>query len=103
MAARARSRCRRQAHDNFARRLEPNLKPGSGHDCCVDAGEFPRCRADGLIETGRDDLQIARKVHPRRNRHIVIHFDRILALQAEVELLAQKRKKTVAELGPGEA
>jgi hypothetical protein len=93
---------RRRLDDSAGHRLEPHTKTSSGHDDGVDAGEFSGCRADGFIDTGIDDLQIAGKVQPRCNRHIVIHLDRVLALQPEIELLAQKRKKTVAELGPGE-
>ena len=56
-----------------------------------------------MIETGIDDLQIAGKIQPRSNRHVVVHFDRIPELQAAVEMLAQKGKKAAAELGSGEA
>src|SRR5271169_647014 len=87
----------------FGHRLEPNSKAGAEHDDGVDAGELPGCRADGSLETRIDDLQIGRNVHPPRDRGVVVNLDRVLALQAQVELLAQKRNKTAAELGAGKA
>src|SRR5271170_4583269 len=85
------------------RRLEPNAKAGAEHDDGVDAGELPGRRAEGSLETRIDDLQIGRNVHPPRNRGVVVCLDRILTLQAQVELLAQKRNKAAAELGAGKA
>src|SRR5947207_3989861 len=50
-----------------------------------------------------DDLKVGRDVEPMCDRDVVIHLDRVLVLQAEIEPLTQKRHEIATELGASEA
>ena len=94
------------AHAELARALcsplEADAKAGSGHNCRVDGREPPR-PIQGFSEARIDDLKVGSEVEPMRDRGVVVHLDRVLMLEAEIERLAQKGDKISAKLGPCDA
>src|SRR5262249_20835723 len=82
--------------------LEARVDAESGDDRSAHVAQSPR-GIERLLEAGLDDLQIDGGVEPACDRDVVVHLDRVLAIQAEVELLAQERHEVVAELHAGPA
>jgi hypothetical protein len=52
-----------------------------------------------LFQRRIDDLQVSRCAEPRCDREVVVHLERVLVVETEVETLAQESNKSVAELG----
>jgi hypothetical protein len=77
--------------------LEADAKASAGNDGGVDARELTELVQDSF-KGGIDDLKVGGHVEPLRDRDVVVHLDRVLVLQTEIELLPQKRQERVAEL-----
>src|SRR5262245_53864574 len=82
--------------------LEARVDAESGDDRRAHVAQTPR-GIERLLEAGPDNLQIDGGVEPARDRDVVVHLDRVLAIQPEVELLAEERHEVVAELDAGPA
>src|SRR5262245_21858279 len=82
--------------------LETRVDAESGDDRSAHVAQTSG-GIERLLEAGLDDLQIDGGVEPACDRDVVVHLDRILALEAEVELLAEERHEVVAELHAGPA
>src|SRR5262245_11382604 len=77
--------------------LEARVEAEARHHRGVDVLQLPG-RIERLLERRLDDLQIQRRRQPPRDRGIVVHLDRVLLLQPELELLTQERHEVPGEL-----
>src|SRR6267142_1096367 len=78
--------------------LESDVEACSCHDRGVHIRE-PVARVECFLEARIDDLQVDRRVEPGRERGVVVHLDRVLVVETEVEPLAQERNEVAAEFG----
>src|SRR5262249_26763916 len=82
--------------------VEARAEPEAAHHCRGHVLE-PAVRAERLLQRPLDDLQIRRHAPPGRERGAGVQLDRIIAVQAQLEALAQQRNEVTADLRPGPA
>src|SRR2546427_3308766 len=91
----------RRTHVAIAKpaRLEADIEAETADDTRVDFGETGAGGVEPLLDRRIDDLQIERRVEPRRKHGVVVHLDRVVVVEAEVQLRAQERCEVRGEIG----
>src|SRR5882762_9420882 len=79
--------------------LEAHIQAKSRHDGRIHVPEPPG-RIERLLERLIDDLKVGGRVEPPRDRHVVIHLDRVFLSQTQTEPFPEKREEIVAQVQP---